>query len=176
MKDHPKFVRWALMLGIVIVLNVFFAVLVSLALPAPDYEAYCPSTRVVEAYDTEASCLAVGGQWNESYPYEKPQVTPQPAGYCDAQFTCREEFTAASEDHARDAFIAYVVLGVLALAAGLAPIGAAIVSSGLSYGGVVTLVVGSAQYWGSADNWIRLAISTAALLALIYLGWRNFKD
>ena len=177
---HPKFVRWAVVLGIVIVLNVFFAVCVSLALPAPKYETYCPSMQVMPAYDTQASCTAVGGQWTDTPAADKiapqPITTPQLRGYCDPQYTCRQSFTTANDEHARNAFIAYVVLGVIALIAGVLPIGSSIVSSGLSFGGVVTLIIGSVQYWGSADNWIRLAISAVALLALLYIGWKRFKD
>jgi hypothetical protein len=178
--NHPKFVRWAIMLGIVIVLNVFFAVLVRLVLPTPEYETYCPTSQVVPAYDTQDACTAIGGQWTNVPPAPEGQTAPfkGPAvtGYCDAQYTCRQQFTDANEVHAKNAFIAYVVLGVIALVAGVLPIGSSIVSSGLSYGGVVTLIVGSAQYWGTANNWIRLAISLVALLALLYIGWKRFRD
>lgn len=174
---HPKFVRWALVLGIVIVLNVFFAVVVSLALPAPEYEAFCPNNQVVRSYDDEKSCVDIGGQWTDLPPAEKIATAPiQPKGYCDPQFTCRQAYTDAYDGHTLNAFIMYVVLGVIALVAGILPIGSSIVSSGLSYGGVVTLVIGSVQYWGSADNWIRLVISFVALLALLYIGYKRFKD
>jgi hypothetical protein len=177
---HPKFVRWAIVLGIVIVLNVFFAVVVSLALPSPEYNTFCPTTQVQKAYDSEESCVAVGGQWNESPAYEKianaPITNPQPKGYCDPNYTCSQNFTAANDIHARNAFIAYVILGVIALLAGILPIGSSIVSSGLSYGGVITLGIGSTQYWGSAGNWVRLGISLVALLALLYIGWKRFRD
>ncbi len=176
---HPKFVRWAIVLGIVIVLNVFFAVLISLALPAPEYETYCPTSQIVKAYDTQESCTAIGGQWTDTPVVEKIQTAPiaqQPRGYCDPQYTCRQTFTDANDVHARNAFIAYVVLGVIALVGGVFPLGSSIVSSGLSYGGVITLIIGSVQYWGSADNWIRLAISFVALLALLYIAWKRFKD
>src|SRR3989344_3320234 len=37
-QQHPKFARWALMIGIVVILNVFFSVVLALAFPAPKYE------------------------------------------------------------------------------------------------------------------------------------------
>ncbi len=176
---QPKFVRWAVVIGIVVVLNVFYAVLVNLALPAPEYETYCPTTQVQQAYDTQESCLAVGGQWTATPAAEKAAATPtnpRASGYCDPQYTCRQKLTADSDLHARNAFIAYVVLGVLALIAGILPIGSSIVSSGLSYGGVLTLIIGSVEYWGSAGNWMRLAISLVALLALLFIGIKRFRD
>jgi competence protein ComGC len=178
--NHPRFVRWAVVLGIVIVLNVFFAVLISLILPEPKMDNFCPAEQVVQSYDTQASCTAVGGQWTANSASAKDSqttlTTPQSAGYCDAQYTCRMAYTSAQESHSRDAFIAFVVLGVIALIIGVLPLGSSIVSSGLSFGGVVTLIIGSAEYWGTADNWIRLAISLVALLALLYIGWRRFRD
>jgi len=176
---HPKFVRWAVVLGIVIVLNVFFTVAVSLVLPSPKYETFCPTSQVVRSYDSQEACVAVGGQWTDNPVPEKIQsapIVPQPKGYCDPQYTCRDEFSKASDVHARNAFIAYVVLGVIALIAGVLPVGSSIVSSGLSFGGVVTLIIGSVQYWGSADNLIRLIISLVALIALLYIGWKRFRD
>ena len=178
---HPKFVRWALMLGIVIILNIFFFEAVQLILPAPTYEAYCPTSQVVQNYDTQEACTKVGGQWtnNPVGPKSAPAIitTPAtPAGYCDPQYTCRNQFQSASDLHARNAFIAFVVLGVLALIAGVLPIGSSIVSSGLSYGGVLALVIGSGQYWGNASVWIRFAIALVGLAALLYIGWRRFRD
>lgn len=179
---QPKFVRWALLVGIVVTLNVFFNVLVSIALPEPRYEAYCPQTQVVKNYSTQEACVAAGGQWTEASPAKPFRVAPsapavsEPSGYCDIYYTCRTQFETAHDLHARDAFIAFTVLGTLALILGLLPIGSSIVSSGLSYGGVVALVVGSAQYWGIAGRWVRLAIITAGLLALLYVGWKRFRD
>jgi hypothetical protein len=128
-KHQPKFVRWALMLGIVIILNIFFSVVVALAYPAPDCSTY----------------------------------------YAPACQT-------AIDAHALFAFVLMIGLGIIALIAGFVPIGSSIVSSGLSYGGVLALVVASFSYWGTAGNWIRLAIATAGLVALLYIGWRRFKD
>ena len=175
--QRPKFVRWALLIGIVVILNVFFNVLVSIAFPAPAYEAYCPTGQTVQSYDTQQSCIANGGQWTGTPARQTPAPgVSAPTGYCDAQYTCRLSYTHAQELHARDAFIAFVVLGVAVLVLGLLPLGSSIVSSGLSYGGVIALVIGSMEYWGSAGKWIRLAIAAAGLLALLYIGWRRFRD
>ncbi len=175
-RTHPKFVRWALMLGIVIILNIFFFEMVALIMPTPEYDAFCPMTQIVDSYDSQDSCLAVGGQWTATPVIKPVPNVPQPVGYCDPQYTCRAQFSDAQETHSRNAFIAFVVLGVLALVAGVVPIGSSIVSSGLSYGGVVALIVGSAQYWGNANVWIRFAIALIGLIALLYIGWRQFRD
>ena len=177
---HPKFVRWAVVLGIVIVLNVFFWVLVSMVLPTPQYADFCPQSQVVPTYDSEASCTKAGGQWTatptDATAAPVPAKAPTVVGYCNPDYTCSQNFSDASATHARNAFIALVALGVVAIIAGVFVPGSAIVSSGLSYGGVLSLVTGAISYWGDAASWIRLGISFAALVALLYLGLRRFKD
>ncbi len=175
--QHPKFVRWALLVGIVVILNIFFSVVLALLYPAPKYEAYCPMQVSVNP-TTPSECDAQGGIWNAYSPAPVPTdvAAPKPTGYCDMYAKCQKPYQAASDQHALYAFVVMVVLGVLALLLGLVPIGSSIVSSGLSYGGVVSLVIGSTEYWGSAGNWIRLAIATVGLAALLYIGWKRFKD
>lgn len=173
----PKFVRWALLIGIVVILNIFFSVVLALAYPAPVYENYCPQQNITPT--TSAACDAQGGVWNAYTPAPPPATDvayPKTTGYCDMYAKCQKPYQAAQEQHALYAFIIMVSLGVIALILGFIQMGSSIVSSGLSYGGVVALIIGSAQYWGTAGNWIRLAISTAGLLALLYIGWRRFKD
>lgn len=179
--QHPKFVRWALMLGIVIILNIFFNVVLTLSYPPPDYNAFCPAQPTVAPMDA-ATCDAQGGVWTETGPAPATvkengvDFTPLAPGYCDMTAKCQPLYQAASDQHALYAFVILVALGIIALIAGFMPIGSSIVSSGLSYGGVVALIVASGQYWGSAGNWLRLAISTVGLIALLYIGWRRFRD
>ena len=176
---HPKFVRWALMSGIVVILNIFFSVVLALAYPAPRYQDFCPVQPMVTPTNA-ATCDAQGGIWTEyspsgTVPGAAPVVTAT-NGYCDMSAKCHIPYQAASDQHALYAFILMVGLGILSILMGLVPIGSSIVSSGLSYGGVLALIVGSAEYWGSAGNWIRLVITTAGLFALLFIGWRRFRD
>jgi hypothetical protein len=174
----PKFVRWAVMLGIVIALNIFFLVANSLVFPQPKYEDYCPLANR-PAPQTEKSCADVGGEW---YPgtgdvTAGPQTTPKaPLGYCDMTSKCQKPFETAMQDHQMKTFVLMVGFGVLSIIVGVLPIGSSIVSTGLSYGGVLALVIGAAQYWSEAGDWLRLAIAALALAALIYIGIRRFRD
>ena len=177
---RPKFVRWALMIGIVAILNIFFNVVIALAYPEPKYDNYCPNVGQVTPVDPTA-CDAQGGVWNTYVPPAPPATdginfTPKASGYCDLYAKCQKPYQAALDQHALYAFVIMTALGVLSILIGLVPIGSSIVSSGLSYGGVVALIIGSMQYWGSAGNWIRLGISTVGLITLLYIGWKKFKD
>ncbi len=177
-KKHPRFVRFALLAGIAIILNVFFFVVVQMIIPTPDYDSYCP--QPVAQATTKISCASQNGIWNQ-YPqtrYGTPKVSPIEgvSGYCDYQTKCLPLYKTAINNQHLYAFVLMTVFGIIALVVGVVPIGASIVSSGLSYGGVIALIIGSIQYWGSAPSLLKLIISGIALCVLIYLGMRRFKD
>ena len=173
---HPGIVRFALMSGIAIILNVLFFVLVAIVLPAPDHTAFCPSPSI-PAPQNAATCDAQGGVWTENVPQPTVSGTPlQMSGYCDLYTACQQPYQRASNARALYAFAFVTVLGVLAIIIGLLPFGSSTVSSGLSYGGVLALIIGSASYWSTAGNWIRLIIAAAGLAALLLIGWKRFGD
>lgn len=150
----PKFVRWAVMLGIVVALNIFFIVIRGLAFPEPSYSDFCSSS-----------------------PIATPATTPEQSDAIQAvQTHCNDAYQKAENQYQLEGFVLLIGLGVLAIIVGVLPLGSSIVSSGLSYGGVLSFIIGSAQYWGNAGSWLRLAISLIALGALIYIGIKRFHD
>lgn len=175
---HPKFVRWAIVLGIVIVLNIVFVVLRAVIFPAPQMADFCPMINQPQTAQNAAQCDTQGGVWTDYGPVApQPATTPKaPNGYCDFYAKCQPIFDAANSKYQLYAFSLTITLGLIAVVAGVFPLGSSIVSSGLSYGGVVAFIVGSASYWDEAGNWIRLVISLIALVALLYIGYKRFKD
>lgn len=176
---HPKFVRFALLAGIVVVLNVFFFVVVQTIISVPKYSTYCP--QPTKQATSSATCEAQGGVWkgtsSEPVPSTSKTVSKEKSsGYCNYYVKCQTSYDTARENARLYSFVLMTVLGVVALVIGVVPIGVSIVSSGLSYGGVLALIIGSIQYWGSADSLLRLVISGFALVTLIYLGMRRFQD
>lgn len=174
--SHPKFVRWAVLLGIVIALNLFFVAGRSFVVAEPSYDDFCP-TRVQPAA-TEAACIEQDGVWVATP--EDASVTavvkPNPAGYCDLYQKCQPLYEQAMKDFQLYAFVFMVAAGVIALIAGVVPMGSSIVSSGLSYGGVLALLIAAFGYWDDAGQLIRLIMSVIALGALLFIGIRRFKD
>jgi hypothetical protein len=172
---YPKFVRWAVLVGIVILVNIFIFTAISYTFPEPKYDDFCnyggyPGVEYTEA----ASCEENGGLWTTYSP--KPVVENGPVGYCQINYMCQKEYDAARETKSQHAFLLYVAIAILALLGGTFLKGSSIVSAGLSYGGVLLLIVGSIRYWQDVPELWQLGVSGLALAILIFFAYRKFKD
>lgn len=176
MATSPKFVRWAVLIGIVIALNLFFFVGRSLLLPEPKFEDYCPARMQPAA--TESACAAQDGVWvpTEDTTGAAAPVKPGTLGYCDFYQKCQPIYDAAHKQWAMYSFVIAIGLGVLSIMAGVIPMGSSIVSSGLSYGGVLAFIIAATSYWNEAGDLLKFGISGVALIALLYIGARRFRD
>ena len=184
MQNKSKIFKWALILGIIIVLNLFFNYAISLFYKQPDYSIYFPQSQVVEPIETKDKCLKIGGQWNEGSLTIKPndnivgkgnvvgngQNVPiyQNTGYCDPNFTRQQEFNKAQKEYDRNVFIILVLLGVISFLVGVFISNEIIVVS-FSWGGVLSFIVASMRYWSNAGNLVKVLILAVALSALIWL-------
>ncbi len=179
METKPKFLKWALIIGIVVVLNLFFNYAISLFYKEPDYNVYFPQSQVVEPVETKEACLKVGGQWTEN-PYKDGTPSPIPSGfnngkgYCNPDFTKQQNFNEAQKVYQRNIFLMLVVLGIISFVVG-AFLFNEIVALGLSWGGVLSLLIASMRYWSTADNFIKVLILGFALAVLIWLAMRKPK-
>ena len=123
METKPKFLKWALIIGIVVVLNLFFNYAISLFYKEPDYNVYFPQSQVVEPVETKEACLKVGGQWTEN-PYKDGTPSPIPSGfnngkgYCNPDFTKQQNFNEAQKVYQRNIFLMLVVLGIISFVVG----------------------------------------------------------
>ena len=179
MQTQSKLLKWSLIIGIVIVLNLFFNYALSLAYKQPGYEAFCPNTsQVVTNPDNEKSCVAGGGQWTNNTYYGKPFAVGeiQPRGYCDLQFTCRNNFETAQKAYDRNVFVTLVLLGALCVLIGNFLKTNMLISIALSFAGVLSFVIASMRYWSSADDLIKVIILGIALAILVWVAIKKFKD
>jgi len=87
--------------------------------------------------------------------------------------TCQNNFQTAENKYDRNIFIILIVLGVVSLILG-AFLANEIVTLGLSWGGVLSLIIASMRYWGTADNIIKVLILGFALAVLIWLAIKKF--
>jgi hypothetical protein len=178
MQTQSKVLKWSLIVGIIIVLNLFFNYALSLVYKNPTYEAFCPNTaQVVEAISTKNQCLTIGGQWNENY-YGQPVPAEKsfPKGYCDQQFTCRNNYDAAQKVYDRNVFITLVLLGAICVAVGSFLKANMLISVALSLAGVLSFIIASMRYWKSADDLIKVIILAIALCILVWVAVKKFKD
>jgi hypothetical protein len=182
METKPKFFKWALIIGIVIVLNLFFNYTISLFYKEPDYANYFPPTQIIQPITNKEECLKVGGQWSENTNViykgvvDNPTMTaPVNNSYCDPNFTKQQEFNKAQKVYERNVFIVLVVLGIISFLFG-AFIPNEIISIGLSWGGVLSFVIASIRYWSVADNLIKVLILGIALATLIWLAIKKFGN
>lgn len=174
-----SFLKWSLIVGIVVVLNLFFNVSLSLIYQEPQYEKFCKTEQVVPRVDKQDECVAAGGQWSEFVPEKRPLPDGSSVfveGYCNQNFTCEREFRGALGDYNRNVFVTLVVLGVLSVLAGfLTGSFSQALSTALSFGGVLSFIIASIRYWQYAESYIQVIILGAALLALIAIAVKKFR-
>ena len=179
MNTQSKVLKWSLIIGIVIVLNLFFNYALSLAYKNPTYEAFCPNTsQVITNPDNQKACVDEGGQWTNNTYYGKPMIVgeTQPRGYCDLQFTCRNNYESAQKVYDRNVFVTLVLLGAICVAIGSFLAGNILISIALSLAGVLSFIIASMRYWNSADDLIKVVILAIALAILICVAYKKFKD
>ena len=176
-KKYSSIIKWSLIIGIVIVINLFINYAISLIYSAPVFENYCKPTQVIEAVTTQDACLAKGGQWNQNS-YMAPDVVGKTVinGSCDLQYTCRNEYDKNSKIYERNIFVILVVLGIALVAGSFALSFNWILSVSASMAGILSIIIASIRYWSEANNWLRVIILFAALCALVYFAVRKFKD
>lgn len=178
MENQNRISKWSVIIGIVIVLNLFFNYTLGLVYDEPEYDNFCKVEQVVTMPDNQDECVADGGQWTENAYYGKPTQVGviEPKGYCDMQYTCRQEFDAAYKDYGRTVFVILVVLGALSVLGGNLFKGNGVISSGLSMAGVLSFIVASMRYWSSADDIFRVIILAIALAILFWVAYKRFKN
>lgn len=173
---RSSFVKWCLVLAIAIVTNLFITYVVQVLYPEPQYEDFCEEKQVNKAIETEEACVAVGGQWNENLSPSGMTVLPEPKGYCNEDFLCSQEYQDAYSLYNRNVFIVFVAGGILLLAGSVFLVGSSAISLGLSFAGVLALIIGSVRYWSDMDDKLRVTLLGVALASLLFITWKKFRD
>lgn len=184
-KKPSKVLKWVLIVGIALVANLFFNYTLGVFYGEPEYADYCKQEQVRVIPESENECVAVGGQWTPATSFQKsvsrgevnaPAMAPEMQGYCDPDFTCRKGYDDASKTYNRNVFVALVVLGVALIIGSFFIAGAEAVSLGLSFGGILSIIVGATRYWGDMDDYTRVGVLGVAFISLIWLGIKKFRE
>lgn len=163
-----KWKKLALSLAILIVLNIFFNVGLDTFYKVPEYDSFCnEEVRGMEFADTQEACLENDGAW----------VINKDWAYCESKIdNCWDQYQDYISPYNRNAFIALVSLGLVTLLAGLFIFMPSAVANGLTYGGILSIVIGTMRYWPNMDDYLRFIFSGIVLVILILVGFKKIKD
>lgn len=168
-----KWKKLAMALSLIIILNVFFNVTIDTFYKMPDWVSSCPDKLNSVSYEDKKTCEEVGGMWTENMGYPKEAGV---TGYCNAQYTCQKEYEAATSVYNRNVFVVLTALGALTIIAALFAALPSSVSSGLLYGGILSLIIGTIRFWSDMDDYIRFIVTGVVLILLITIGVKKMKD
>ncbi len=155
-------------IGIIILTIAAGVYLVNTLYESPSYDDYCGSVQNLWNVNDSALCESYGGRWNPSM---EPKIVPSSPGYCDITYTCMKEYDAAYEDYSRTVFLISIPLGIIIIAVGAFAFGLEAVGAGLMAGGVGIILWGVSGFWSFAQDWLKLILSLAGLVALIWLAY-----
>lgn len=171
-KKQGTLIRYAVLFGIVILVNLFVTYAIQVAYPEPEYDQFCKMDRMNQVYADKETCVDNGGQWNESM----GEGMVKQEAYCNNNFTCSQEFDAATSVYSRNVFIVFVVVGLLLLVGSLFVPGSSLIAQALSLAGVLALIIGSLSYWSDMNDILRLIVLGMALATILYFAWKKFED
>ena len=106
MGKTPRIKSTILGISIAIILALFIGYGISTFYKEPKYDDFCDDKLSFVQVDNEVDCLSIGGQWTATpipQSIEKDGIVKK--GYCDAQYTCREEYGVEREIYNRNVFI-----------------------------------------------------------------------
>lgn len=179
-----NFKKAGIVLGIIIVLNLFVNFGVATFYNAPKYDDFCLAERRAVSYDSKERCEKTGGLWTENQNFKdiKPapsrtdSVISEPSGWCDIDYSCRKDFETADNLYKRNVFIILAVLGVIFLISGFFITSQSILSVAFTYGGLLSVVVGTIRFWSEMDDYLRFIMLGVALFILIWIAIKKFKN
>lgn len=184
-KPLSAVLKWALILAIIVVVNIFFASVVQLAYPSPEYTDFCEEKQVRIIPENQEDCEEIGGRWYEDKYIQRtvpgegveiPIIEQEQEGYCDTDYMCRGEYDDARELYERNVFMAWVAFGIILILVSVLVPNLGAIMHGFSLGGVLALIVGSIGYWSDMDEYLRVIVLGIALIVLIVLGIRKFRE
>ena len=174
----------ALALSLMIVINLFVYVgVINTFFPEPEFDQFCEKVEN-ELYEEENTCKEAGGEWITGF-NEKSRYPSRPIAleedlkfkpYCDAFATCREEHETANAEYKRNIFIVSVVLGTVAVVAGIFFVEVSAITTGLLLSGLLLYFIGTVRFWSDMDEYLRLIVLSIVLIALFYVGFKKLND
>jgi hypothetical protein len=106
-------------------------------------------------------CVNAGGQW-ENYKLSPKEITQsvknnEPTGWCDADFSCREEYDQVSSVYNKNVFIVMIIISLGMVVGGVFVL-VEVLSMGMVWSGVLALLIATIRYWSDANSIMKLII------------------
>lgn len=187
--------RFGLGIAIIIVFNLFINYGISTFYKAPQIDDFCRPEIMRKGMNTKEKCDEVGGLWTENMNYRtaippaltmtegiKGVKTPseavigEPAGWCDAYFTCQKDFEKVNDVYKRNVFVVWMIAGTIAIVASFFLFAIESMSITFTFAGLISFLVGTIGYWSAMQDYLRFIILGIVLAVLIYVGYKKLKD
>ncbi len=139
----------------------------------PDYQTYCGDYNSRPVYNDKITCEANDGKWTDNNYGVAPKPVDAPIGYCDQDFTCRQEYEEAQKAHNDTVFYIYVIAGLIAAVIGLFIASSTFQITGFG-AGVAFIIEGILR---NLNNKIPAFIAGAvAFLIIAFFIWKKTRD
>lgn len=177
---------------IAFIIAALFAILVQVAidafLPEPDYNKYCQNqqeySKVIPYPGNTANCpnITVSEELQNSCTYDVGSIQYKydangcaKEAYCE---TCYITLDKANQSRNLIIFIISAITGLIALVFGLfLPVHKNSINewlgSGFLLGGIITIIIGTARFYGQMGRFIRPLVIFLELLLVIYLAYKK---
>lgn len=176
MKTVSSLIKWAFAAAFIIITNLFFYYAISFVSPEPKMDRYCPIQT--EQYMNAEMCVDAGGQW-ENFKLSPKEITESvkndtPTGWCDAEFTCRQEFDAVNSIYNKNVFIVMIAISIAMIVGGVF-ISVEVLSIGMVWSGVLALLIATIRYWSDANNLMKVIILGIGIGVLTWLAVKKMN-
>ena len=168
--------------GIGIAVIIFIVVLLGIQAfyPAPTYEKYCNDTQYLTApaaptqtfYDcprnmTVDACIITLG--NTEY-----NATEQKA-YNDKMTACSDTYTAANKSYSKIFFIIASILGMIAIIVAFLLLNIMSLSAGIASAGIVLVIIAFVRGWNDTNDIMKFLFGLVIAVVIIYLALKINK-
>lgn len=158
------FLKWVIVLSIVIVANMLFNYSLSVFFERPVFEEICPDNSLIHLDKNREQCSLIQGQWVEKSFSE----TEGSISYCSTFNKCNAGFEDEIKIFEQKVFFVLVIAGAGILIMALL-IKIPTLSLGFGLAALVDFIFASIRYWEYSDDLMRVAILFVTLLSLVFI-------
>lgn len=178
---EPK--KLAMILGITILLPLFFGLFMDALYREPTYDMYCNESKFSVPYPQPAK-----PEINCTYSYGPEQQQCERSGgisrmkydingcssydWCDY---CSKDYTAARSVYNRNLFLILAPLGLIVVILGIY-LTVDYLGAGMMMGGLITMFYATVRYFSDMSKMLRALVILVELLIIMWIGYKKIDD